>query len=735
MGPDTTFDTQSTLPLGLAFRVLQILSDQRLILGSDDWRHPTGGDSLVNIDKELAQVVQKQPPSKFGRPEVPSLWTATHFYAALPTFSYTLAKYGKEDETTRSLILPKEDLERYFIAFPYIIRHYQEYKKLVELFGEPTEERWTKTLQEAFGRTAGDAPATVLLESLPPYLQEKAAQVLSNQGDSLTGRIVLGYLLGQGMGHEKLPFDARTDRYLSPMHSAAPTQTLYQRLISAQQEIGQLDAYLETYAVEQSLRLETFLGLVSWFGRPHLVEMVLPGLTGAAEPAIRALSTLFAQIVQSGGPDYTTPQLAAIPALQKFRSTQSLEAIGRLSIIKDILSPVDAQGQSDGMLLRQLAQHLYTDTDRYAAWGNTTYYLPDIRRDSGFDTFRQDVANIIYCAGIFTEHDNNMAGTVDPDALKQLAQSVLRTKSINGIRRAIHAQRRVLNNLAIDWELRYPGHERLRILRFVRQTFGLDTIKPIPIPLDEINKGFAGSYFDGNVYHLHYREAGEKLTMAIPVGTRKVATVRYRTTNEREEARITSDGLPYSAWLEITRVNEKALIIVPVPGRGSFDPFGRVGSPHAGEVIGFGCSVHHASLAVILAELASLGASEGDLEQVASAFMRINQRVHERYDLAAFQLAQITAAFTSAKPYTYRDYLTAKHSLIPDPTRPHLAAYTRLGKKSLAWAEPQVARLLFGYPTLYPDPERTTVNPRHSWYNGNAVELPDVVVSWQVLTC
>lgn len=733
MTSEPSFNTQSRLPVGLAFRVLRILSDQRLILGSDEWRHTTGDDSLASIDSTLAQTVLKQPPSKFGHTAAPSLWTATHFTLALPTLSYTLAKYGKEDETTRNLVLPKAQLEKYFIAFPYIVKHYQEYKALKALFGEPSHGWWTTTLNAAFGQHADGAPATVLLASLPQYLQDRAAEVLSEQGDSLTGRIVLAYLLSQGTHPEALPFDSRTESYLAPMNNTAPEQTLFDRLITALLEIGQLDAYLDTFEHEQSLRLSDLIGLVSWFGRPHLVEMVLPRLTGAAEPAIRALTGLFAQIARDGGPDYSAPRLVEVPAIEKFRNTQSLATIGRLSIIKDILSSADSPGQPDGMVLRQLAQQLYSDKDRADAWGSTAYYIPDARRASGFVTFRQDIANIIYCAGIFTEQDGYMAGTFDPDALKLLAKKIMRAKSIQGIRQAVQANRRILDNLAIEWELHYSTHERLRILRFLRQTFGLESMSPIPIPLTELNKGFAESYLDEQTYHLRYREAGEMLAMAIPVGTQKMAAVRYQTIKNQESARVTSEGLPYSAWLEVTSKGGDTPIVIPVPGRGSFDPFGRVGSPHAGEVIGFGCSVHHASLAIILAELASLGARKHDLTQVAARFMRINRQMHERHDLASFQLAQITAAFIDGKPYTHRDHIMAIDGVIPDTSRPYLASYARPGKKPLSWAEPQVARLSFGYPTLYPAREPVRVSPRYSWYNGSSVELPECAMKWQAL--
>jgi len=726
-----------TISLREAFKTLRILSNQQLISGTDNWRHPTGSDHLATIDPALSQLVQKQPPSKFGHSEKPSLWTAAHFYLALPTLSYAINKYGKEDETTRRIVLSRKDIEKYFVAFPYVIKHYHEYVAFVDSYGVPSSEGWNNILRSSVRETTNGSSAATQLATLPPYFREKALRVLSGQEDSLVGRIVLGYMLGQGTRPEDISMDKRTAQYLAPIREGVPDKPLFERLIAAQQELGELEPFLHSYSKNQSLTLDEFLGLVSWYARPHLVEMIIPGLTGAADPAIQALIALFDQIVRDGSPDYTHPKTSALPSIKRLRETQSLESIGRLSIVKDILGGTSESPDSEGQTIRQLISNIYSESERQAAWGNLEYYVPDMRRPSGFETFRQDIANILYCAGLFAE-TNNMSGTVKPESIKKLAATIKIAGSMGEIRRLMHTHRGVLNNLAIDWEIRFAGHERLRLLRFVRQTFGLETIKPIPIAIRELNKGFADSSFDGRVYHLRYQEAGEKLEMAITMHTteRQPKQVKYCTSPAFARPRLTPDGLPYSAWLEVFNATDTSdRIIVPVPGRGSYDPFGRVGSPHGGEVVGFGCSVHHASLAVILAELASLGASIGDLEQVAASFMHINKQLHERHDLAAFQLAQIIAAFDKDKTSTIRDYLRQRKELIPDPSRPHLAAYIRIGEKSLAWAEPQAARLSFGYPKLYPLSERVILSPRYSWYDGTAVELPEATVHWQVLTC
>lgn len=729
------FKTNSEVPLFDAFTALQLITEQDYITGTDRWRHDTGRDSLAAIDPQLVELVQKQPPSKFGKAEKPSLWFAEHFFLALPALSYTFKMYGTEDPKTSKMRLNRDDLSKYFPAFPYLAKHYMEYHEFVAQFRAPSDDLWNTILHVPLTGMDPEEAIDHILGQLPPYLQEKAQQVLSGQGDSLVGRIVLAYLLEQGVPHDKLHLDAQTVRYVAPMHSAAPERSFYRRLVTAQAEMGELEPFLGRYEEEHSLLLNNFFSLITWFGRPHMVEMVIPGLAGAAEPVVRALAQLFGDIIKDGGPDYTSVPLKALPSLQKFYTTQSLEAIGRLSVVKDILSSDEITGMTDGVALRKLAAHLYSLDERKEAWGNPAYYIPDDRRQSGFTSFRQDIVDIIYSAALYAE-DKDIASSENIKALKRLAVHVSQSTSFDRMRTYLQTHSQVVVGLTKDWEVRFGNHERVHIMRFVCQSFGLGPINPVPIALSEINKGFANSHLEGNMYHLCYQEANEKIEMAIPVmlDGALTATVHYYTLKPHETPHISPAGMPYSAWLEVVRSNDKA-VIIPVPGRGSFDPFGRAGSAHAGEVIGFGCSVHHSSLAIILAELASLGASRGDLERVTNSFMHINQGKHERYDLAAFQLAQVIAAFENGAVYTLHDYLKDHPQVATDTSRPQLSAYVQNEDTSLSWAEPQAARLMFGHPELYPYDEDAMLDPRASWYDGKRVKLPPAKVNWHALNC
>jgi hypothetical protein len=68
-----------------------------------------------------------------------------------------------------------------------------------------------------------------------------------------------------------------------------------------------------------------------------------------------------------------------------------------------------------------------------------------------------------------------------------------------------------VNHLAREWQEQYPEHERTRIIQFLQHTFGLETIKPIPVKLSDISLGFEGSEYhhDACNYHIKYREAQE----------------------------------------------------------------------------------------------------------------------------------------------------------------------------------------------------------------------------------
>ncbi len=738
MQTDNFFDT-AVLPVADAFRALQVISNEQLLSGLDMWRHPTGHDSLQLYDPDLVTAIKKQPPSKFGPTDQPSVWTGTHFMLALPALSYVMKQYGEIDQTTSHKRFTSDDINRYFISFPYIVGHFQENKEYIKAFDVPSQQSWDDQLTSIYADIQPNADINKLLARLPSLLKAKTNRVLSGKGDSLLGRIVLAYFLEHGLEPEALHLERHTRAYLSSLtkHQAG---SYYERLIHAQVELLSLEPFLSTYDVQAGLELSSLLAVVKWFGRSHIVEMMSPGLVGAAEPVIAALLELFAKVIYDGGPDYTRPSLKDLPTVQSFRSAISLRVLGRLSLVKDMLSLTNGEQAADGVIIRRLAMHVFSDAERLKAWGNTDYYVPDSRPTrQSFKLFRQDIGNLLYAAGLVIETENKEA-TAEVVALKQLATQISLALSVRDMRRIIENDRALLETINADWQIRYPGHERVRQLRFVMQTFGLLPNRPIPISLSELNKSFNGSFLEGLTYHLQYREADSELHLDIELPetgkqTATKRTVTYHTIeSDKEVLPVTDDGLPFSAWLEIIELeSDVPSVIVPVPGRGSYDPFGRVGNLHAGEVVGFGCSVHHAALSIALAELSSLGAKRRDLNRIKAAFMRINRSVHERRDLAKFQLAQMFEAFETGHVIALSDYLESRKDISYDKKRPYLSDYAKKGHKSIAWAEPQAARLAYGYPDLYPLRNGFSLDPRCTWYDGTCHELIGEKILWQAL--
>ncbi len=705
--------------LSEAFHALQVLTMCRPFTGLDEWRQQAGGAGHGVFDPALAAMLAKQPPSKAGTLAQPSLWTALHFSIALPVLFWTIRKYS-EDPLTAGLQLSEERAARSFPAFMPIAAHYVEHRRLAGTVGTaPDAAAWRALLDRHIQfpiTSVGEA-----LQALPSPLQKAAKDAV--QGDvSLAGRIVLAYLVEHGVAAAALGIDNRVKPYIEPIGDG-PRQSFFERLCAAYAELPQLAPFLDDYD-GCSVRLDAFLGLVSWYGRPHVVEMVVPNMSGAAAHAARALIALFKELVAEGSPDYTRPPTAELASVEKFRETQSLEAIGRLSFVEDLLYDAAHDKHAGGMVLRRLVTNMYPEEERQAAWGNAERYVPDVRR-TGFATFRQDVGNILYAMGLLEQSDEGRS--------RRLADAAWRVQSaatVFEIRTLVQMARVTVSETFENWRKRYASHERLRILRWLQHAFGLERLPLAPVPFEELALSFAGSTRGDSFYTVRLREAEDEGSWRVPLPAlaHPLARVRYHTL-AMGEVRTSAEGLPFAAWLSIT--SPKGTVEVPVPARGSFELFGRPGSAHAGEVVGFGCSVHHAALAVLLAELTALGAAQGELRQLLRSVMSLNDGVHERLDLADFQLEEIVTAVHQGRLLSYADYLRERPQLCEDASRPHLQTYTAGGPVSTAWAEPAAARLLFICPALY-DAADAPPRPRASWYDGRDARLaPATPFTWQ----
>jgi hypothetical protein len=235
---------------------------------------------------------------------------------------------------------------------------------------------------------------------------------------------------------------------------------------------------------------------------------------------------------------------------------------------------------------------------------------------------------------------------------------------------------------------------------------------------------------------LRYQEAGDERLLDIPLSVGRATQKRtkaravYHTIEEGQPPRVTAEGTSFSAWFEIASERFNKPLIIPVPGRLCVDPFGQTGSAHACEILGYGCSVHHASLLVILVELACLGARRETLTRVMEWFMSFNPDMHQRKEFARFQLEQVIAAVGQGKELSLSDYLRKNRHLADDPTRQHLRRCLDGDRQWLEWAELRLAQLCLGFPHLYPFNHGSELNPRSSWYDGRNVELDPVSMSW-----
>ena len=489
-------------------------------------------------------------------------------------------------------------------------------------------------------------------------------------------------------------------------------KSLYTRLLEAHTEsVPKLIKELPVagYNADTKIPLADFFKLYRWYGTGTVVETVKPDLVGAGHLGFTELSAFCRLMETKHGLNYHD-NAAMADNIKLFKSTQSLERLGRLSLIHDIIEYAYEGEQGDGKPLRDLALRVWSVEERETAWWHAARYVPESRSSlRDFSTFKHDIGSILYCAGLFEERRGHRERAA---ALKELAFRTKKSRdSLQSLGEIIRDKASVINDWFGHWEKEYPDSEKAKLARFVQQTFGLAPATLVPVKLDEIKLGLKGSGYkpDKQVYHLKYREVKDTIEMDIPVPKKPIeGAVKYNT----------DDGTPV---IEIKRSNGTQ-IRIPVPARGSYDPFGRTGSPHAGEIIGFGCSVHHASLAVMLAELAALGADHAALQDVRDKFMWINPGMHLRKTLANFQVEQVWAAFSEGKSLTQAEYLQnnpdIREELLLQVGHEHTAEYlSNPGKEPLA-ASATRARLCFGYCDLYPckAEDVAKIGARDCWY-------------------
>lgn len=713
--------------------MMAIDGSRAYLVGRDNWRKDITNaegrkiDSLEGFGSDLTIEVLRQSKSKGGKwsnPKEWNLWTAVHNGLLLPILGQVLGAYGNT-----KVRLTYKETEQFFSPLPYMINHCKEYQELKAEYHYQGKEdaqikkEWDDRLEGYFRHVDIKAPISEILDKLPDDLRRKVDTSLRHSGDpkpendSLVGRMICAYLATKGASWKKLGMEPRIEDYLKPLPDAPASyevKPLYARLLDVHVEsVPQLikDLPVLDYNSDTKIPLSDYSKLYRWYGTGTVVETVKPDLVGAGHLGFKELAAFCRYMETKHGLNYHNTTVMT-DSINLFRSTQSLERIGRLSLIQDIIESTYEDEQKDGERLRALASRLWSDDERAAAWGNTTRYVPESRsglRD--FSLFKSDIANIIYCAGLFEERRGDQERAA---SLKALAYKVKDADdSLRSLRDVIQDKADIINDWVAQWEKRYPESERVRAARFVQQTFGLAPVKPVPIKMDEINLGIKGSGYgpDKRTYHVKYREAKDMIeTDILAPGKLPKETVKYNT--------VTESGVPV---LEIKR-NNGAQVSIPVPARGSYDPFGTTGSQHGGEIIGFGCSVHHASLAFMLAELAALGAERTALQSLADKFMEINPGKHLRKTFANFQVEQVWTAFNEGRSFTYAEYLQKnpgiKNELLSHPGHEHTIEYLGSSDKEPLAAYATRARLSYGYADVYPPDAEDAgrIGARDSWY-------------------
>ncbi len=723
-------EIKGVLPVKELFSsMLAINHSLSYMLGKDDWRRDildSDGkpkDSLSMFDSRLAMEVARQAKSKGGnwdRPKDWNVWPAVHIGLLLPTVGRVLESYAEAGAK-----LTYDETARFWSGFPYAVRHCKEYKEFAKEYADKTSEQikaeWDNKLELYFKKINADSGMQDILKSLPEPLNTKVSTALRHQkepaaeNDSLVGRMILAYLADRkDIPLERLNMHTGMQDYLKPF-SYAPqgykTKTLYERLLDLHVEgipklIG--DVPILDYRKDTQIPVSDLYRMYRWFGTGRAVEMVKPDLVGAAQLGVGELSALFDHLDEKYGLRCHENTVMA-DRIELFRSVQSPEKLGRLSLVMNIMDTNEKRGNA----LRVLAGRLWSEKELQAAWGNASIYVPESRNSKrDFGMFKQDIGNIIYSAGLFEEGRGNKKTA---DSLKSLAYAIKEAANdLDSVRNVLSENKDTINELVHDWQKHYPESGRSHIMQFVQQTFGLKPIKPIPIPMDDISLGFEGSQYrpDTRKYHIKYREAQETMgfDVLLPKRTVPKGKVKYHMETEGK-----------GAFLEIIRADGK-MLSVPVPGRGSYDPFGTTGSPHAGEIVGYGCSMHHASLAVMLAELASLGADLETLKGFKDKFMQINPDKHHRQNLADFQVAQIYTAFNEGHVISYAEYMgknpEVREKLIAESGHEHTKQYLENPDREPTAASATRARLAYGYGDLYPcdEDKAKSINPRDSWY-------------------
>jgi hypothetical protein len=243
---------------------------------------------------------------------------------------------------------------------------------------------------------------------------------------------------------------------------------------------------------------------------------------------------------------------------------------------------------------------------------------------------------------------------------------------------------------------------------------------PADVKPTDILKALCITYSQ-NYLHIKYHEHKKEVSISIPFSkSNTIQNIQYI------QQQATVRHLNYPGFYLIS-TNTTENVKVPKIGRESYDLMGTTGSPHAGELIGFGCSVFHSTLQFVQLMIACL-VNESRLEETLNhareEFFKVDPDLHHRTHLAKFQTKQIIEAVLHGKEYTYYDYLK-EQDILEIHAQDYVKSIENGETPTLSFFLKRLEQLQTNYPQLYPteQEQKEQMNPRYSFYDGSNVEI------------
>jgi hypothetical protein len=750
------------------------------IAGIDMWRQRQGPgtETLGGIDAELAKEVPYAPSKHVGNPD--SLWSRLHFHIMMPRFRRMQSVV--DNPVLTGWRLSDKEASRYFRFIKDLKQHVQTYHEMASAIDEvikhlPAQDNQLVAVMQATankpqlrGTQAADflralaeylpAKPTALFgtlkvlrdqskpslrnygscfssvfETLPERSQlgpvfssllkdasrQQASDGTLRSGNQLIGRMLQTYYADKrNIPFDRMGLDVRAKAYFKGGKGA------FERTLDYVRELSNCPIRPGSDGKAGEVSASDILSLFStWYLKPSVVEMVTPEYTGAAAEAAERFKLFLDDVkIKTGGIIDLAGEIEADDWTSMRGDDVMLRRIGRMAMAMDASgNKPGAPLRMDSAILVTFAKTVWPAMQRKEVWASTERYVPNLER--GFEQFRQDVATLLFATALnVAYHAVCLPGQAEERlahiaTLKQLAWDIKTVDTINALISVLGTPESksalsYIKDDAIFLEHNPQFHcpNAASGMHFISTYFGLEAPAPVPIPEAEIKKGLtlqllkrAGKLLVG------YQEAGSKIQCDVTVSSTAAPPITYH-----EQAVKDGDGIVYPAYISLRR--EGRSILIPVIGRTSYDPMGTSCSAHAGEVIGFGCSMHHGSLQYALTMAAALGADRSGLNTLKGSFMAVNPQWRQREALAGFQVDQVVSAFETGKAVTYREWIN-QHGLAAATSsgHEHTQVFLLKGGYPPSYRE-ACASLAMSYPELYPADHQMarTLSPRESFY-------------------